>query len=164
MSGPGKGKLGGKGNDPDRQKESDTENAAWIQAIHDSDGKALIPPKGYQGKWEVGEYQQWLRIDTAPGQALTWVLYARRHGDQEPTFTRLPGESKISVTAGGQTDEILLGTSPAAGVAGQVVVRQAGKETVVLGPVALPALGQVTAEIPAYGTTQNTGAGTPPQP
>jgi hypothetical protein len=77
------------------------------------DGKALIPPKGYQGKWEVGEFQQWLRIDTAPGQALTSMLYARRRGEPEPTFAILPGKSSVSVTVGGQTDEILLGTSPA---------------------------------------------------
>ncbi len=151
MSGPGKWKLGGKGNDPEKQKASEAENAAWISGIHQSDGKSLIPPKGYQGKWEVGEYQQWLRIDTAPGQALTWVLYARRRGEPEPTFTILPNDAGVSVSVAGHTDEIRLGTSPAAGISGQVVVRQGGVDTVVLGLQAVPALGAVKEEIPAFG-------------
>lgn len=150
MSGPGKFKLTGKGNDPEKQQASNAENAAWIQDIHDSDGKSLIPPKGWKDKWEVGEYQQWLRIDTAPGHALTWVLYARRRGEPEPTFAILPNDAGVSVSLGGVTDEVLLGTIPAAGVAGQVVVRQGGKETIVLGPQAVPALGEVKHEIEPF--------------
>ncbi len=147
MSGPGKWKLSGKGHDPIQQQASDVEHAAWIAGIHASDGRSLIPPKGHQGKWEVGEYQQWLRIDTAPGQALTWVLYARRRGEAEPAFTILSDGAGVAVTVGGETDEILLGTTPKDGVAGQVVVRQGGRETVVLGPTALPPLGMVEHEI-----------------
>lgn len=147
----GKYKLSGKGNDPEKQKASDAENAAWIQGIHDSDGKSLIPPKGWKDKWEVGEYQQWLRIDTEPGQAMTWVLYARRRGEPAPTFTILPNESGVAVTVGGQTDEVLVSTTPGPGIAGQVVVRQGGKETVVLGATAVPPLGTVKEEIPAFG-------------
>ena len=67
MNGPGKWKLGGKGNDPEKQKASDAENAAWIKQIHDNDGRALIPPVGWKERWEVGECQQWLRLGSKPG-------------------------------------------------------------------------------------------------
>jgi hypothetical protein len=150
MSGPDRWKLAGKGHDPEKLKASQVENEAWIASIHDSDGKVLIPPRGWKGRWEVGEYQQWLRIDTAPGQALTWVLYARRRGEPEPAFAILRDGSGVSVSVGGATDEVHLGTTPGAGIAGQVVVVQGGIATVVLGPDAVPPLGQVEREIPAF--------------
>lgn len=150
MSGPGKWKLAGKGHDPAQKQASDEENAAWIKMIHDSDGRALIPPVGWSDKWEVGEYQQWLRIDTAPGQALTWVVYPRRRGEPEPTFAILDGGTGVAVSVGNTRDEIHLATTPAAGIAGQVVVRQGDISTVVLGPSAVPALGEVKGEIPAF--------------
>lgn len=151
MSGPGKWKLAGKGNDPAAKAASDAEHAAWIKGIHDSDGRTLIPPRGWTGRWEVGEYQQWLRIATAPGQAMTWVLYPRRRGEPEPDFAILPGGG-VAVGVGGRRDEIFIATTPAEGIPGQLVVRQDGQQTVVLGPAVVPALGTVRQEIAPVGT------------
>ncbi len=132
MNGPGKWKLTGKGNDAEKQKASDTENSDWIKQIHDSDGRALIPPVGWTDRWEVGECQQWLRLSSAPGTPVLWVLYARKTGAGEPEFTAIA--DGVRVKLGGESDEVVLSGSAA-------TVRQQGAETVVIAAGALPALG-----------------------
>jgi hypothetical protein len=151
MSGPGKWKSSGKGGDAAQKAADEAEHAAWIRQIHDSDGKALIPPQGWTGRWEVGEYQQWLRIDTAPGQAMTWVVYPRRRGDPEPGFAMLADGKGVSVAVAGQTDEVMIATTPAAGIPGQVVVKQGDRQTIVLGATAAPPLGTVADEVAPFG-------------
>ncbi len=115
-------------------------NAAWVARIRDSDGAALIPPAGWSGLWMVGEYQKWVRIPSAPGTPLLWVLYARKRGAPEPHFSTHGGDH-VRVELGGEADDITMATSAAG--PGQAVVVRAGAATVLLAPGTLPALGAV---------------------
>lgn len=132
MNGPGKWKLAGKGNDPEKQMASDAENADWLKQIHDSDGRALIPPVDWKERWEVGECQQWLRLSSTPGTPVLWVLYARKAGSPEPEFTAIADGVRVRLDT--EVDEVVLSGTAA-------MVRQQGTETAVITAGALPALG-----------------------
>jgi hypothetical protein len=69
------------------------------------------------------------------------VLYPYAKGTEPPKFESIPGG--VRVVHGGVTEEILLGTDPEAGMAGQAVFRRNGTETVLLAKGSLPALGEI---------------------
>jgi hypothetical protein len=114
------------------------DNAAWVETIKRTDGRALIPPEGWSKRWRVGEYQTWLRIATAPGTPLVWVLYPRRRGEAEPSFEVLPEAAGVRVRLGDAVEDIHLAASrPAAAIA----VQRGEAEAVLLKANALPPLG-----------------------
>lgn len=132
---------------PDARKDpvGHLEGAAWIQKIRETDGEALIPPVGWKDRWTEGEYQKWLRIETKPGTPILWVLYPHRRNEPEPRFETLAESSGVRVVLGGEAEEVYVNTVPAAGTAGQVVIRRSGRETVVLRSDAVPPLGRIKA-------------------
>ena len=81
-----------------------------------------------------------LRLQSAPGQEIAWVLYPRGAGEAAPTATQLaPGVTKV-VTAE-STDYVFLATTPLTftgegvefiGLAGAVRIAKDGKATLVL--------------------------------
>jgi hypothetical protein len=124
-----------------KNDKSADESAHWQKLIADTGGKALMPPPGWTQSWMYGEYQHWLRLNTAPGTPVAWVLYPYAKGTEPPKFESIPGG--VRVVHGGVTEEILLGTDPEAGMAGQAVFRRNGTETVLLAKGSLPALGEI---------------------
>jgi hypothetical protein len=103
MTGPGVYRKRG-------DKAGDDAAKAWAQQIRDTDGRALIPPKGWDKEWKVGEYQQWLKIEPA-GASTTWVLYPRKSGDAEPTFATT--EAGVTVSLGDERDTVELSATRA---------------------------------------------------
>ncbi len=93
----------------------------------------------------AGEYQKWAKVETAPDTPMLWVLYPKMRGDTEPKFEALADGSGVRVSLGNEIDEVLINTQPAAGMNGQAVVRQGGKETVLFPMDAIPALGKIEA-------------------
>ena len=89
---------------PTWQDPKEESSQQWFATIKATDGKALMPPPFWNASWMYGEYQKWLRIETAPGTPLTWVLYPYRRGTEPPELTRLT--DGVRVSAGKQTDEI----------------------------------------------------------
>ncbi|GEM_PF-2112842 len=111
--------------------------------IAKTNGKALIPPKGWTGTWMYGEYQHWLRLHSKPGTPIMWVLYPYPKGTKPPSFEPLADGSGVRVTLNGKSEEIYLSTTPASGQKGQAVFSRNGKEQVLLASDAVPALGQI---------------------
>ncbi len=98
-------------------------------------------PTGTSRDWIGGKEQHvTLRLQSAPGQEVAWVLYPRGDGDTAPTATQLaPGVTKIVTSAG--IDYVFLSTTPLAyagagvefaGLAGAVRVGKDGAATLVL--------------------------------
>ncbi|HOF86781.1 MAG TPA: hypothetical protein PLZ36_01585, partial [Armatimonadota bacterium] len=117
---------------------------------------AYNTPTGTSRDWVGGKEQHVaLRLRSAPGQEVAWVLYPRGAGEAAPKATRLaPGVTKI-VTAEG-TDYVFLSPRPLtytgggvefSGLAGAVRVAKNGKATLVLsaGPGKVGYNGQVIA-------------------
>ncbi|MCH8514630.1 MAG: hypothetical protein LAT83_23655 [Kiritimatiellae bacterium] len=116
---------------------------AWQNQIRETDGKALIPPRGWNETWLYGEYQQWVRLNTAPGTPVLWVLYPHQADGPQPAFETLADGQGVRVTLGDHTDEIHLATHPGEGIPGQALIRRNGEETLLLQADALPPLGQI---------------------
>ncbi|MGC9454049.1 MAG: hypothetical protein ACP5HU_04220 [Phycisphaerae bacterium] len=110
--------------------------------IRRTDGRALIPPEGWDGQWRVGEYQKWIKLHTAAGTPMLWVLYPVPRGEPEPTFETIDGGRGVRVTLGETTEEIFLNTDPG-DAPGQAVLRRNGREHVLLGPRAVPGIGEI---------------------
>ncbi len=102
---------------------------------------AYSKPAGASRDWVGGKEQHVaLRLQSAPGQEVAWVLFPRGVGEASPIATQLaPGVTKV-VTAEG-TDYVFLSTTPLeykgegiefAGSAGSVRVPKSGKPEVVL--------------------------------
>lgn len=115
----------------------------FIGLINDTEGKAMIPPKNWKASWMYGEYQHWLRLNTAPGTPILWVLYPYPKGTEPPKFESINNGSGVRVTVNGQSEEIWLGTQTEAPEAGQAVLRRNGKTQVLLPANQVPALGQI---------------------
>ena len=109
----------------------------------DKDGKPAVvsKPDRFGVKFNgVLEQHVALRLQSAPGQEIAWVLYPRGAGETAPTATPLaPSVTKV-VTAE-STDYVFLSTTPLAyagdgvefvGLAGAVRVAKDGKVTLVL--------------------------------
>jgi len=111
--------------------------------IHRTDGKALIPPKGWTGNWMYGEYQHWLRLHTKPGTPVLWVLYPYPKGTTPPAFETLAEGKGVRVTLNGKSEEIWLATEPAEGMGGQAVFQRNGSEKILLTSGQVPALGTI---------------------
>ncbi|MCC5847188.1 MAG: hypothetical protein JJU29_03765 [Verrucomicrobia bacterium] len=116
---------------------------AWRKLIEESDGKALIPPPGWTETWMYGEYQQWVRLETAPGTPVLWVLYPYERGTPQPTFETLANGTGVRVTLNGVSDEIFLATNPAEGIPGQAVIRRNGVERILLETEEVAPLGEI---------------------
>jgi hypothetical protein len=114
------------------------ESAPWLDQIRKTRGEALIQPHNWRGPWPYGEYQKWLRVETAPGTPLLWVLHARPRGSAAPRFTPLPGG--VRVTIGDRSEDVFLDSR-----AGARVVRD-GQSHQILAPDSLPPLGQIRDE------------------
>ncbi|TVR17528.1 MAG: hypothetical protein EA401_00385, partial [Planctomycetota bacterium] len=100
------------------------DHAAWHELREATDGKAMIPPPGWSETWLYGEYQHWLRLNTAPGTPVLWVLYPYKKGEEQPSFESLADGTGVRVSLGDEVQEIYLATDPAEGVAGQAVIRR----------------------------------------
>jgi hypothetical protein len=122
MNGPGIYKV--------RQNaESEAANKVWLDKVRDTNGQALIPPVGWNKTWTVGEYQKWIRVETAPNTPMTWILYPHKPGTPMPTFeTRDDGS--IRVTLDGESETVYLGTTSTD--AGQAWIEQSGTRTTLL--------------------------------
>ncbi|MFP4053553.1 MAG: hypothetical protein ACLFV7_06800, partial [Phycisphaerae bacterium] len=107
---------------------------AFAKRVLETDGKALIVPPFWKGKWTPGEYQVWLRVQTAAGAPITWVLYPHKRGQEAPTIERIADGKGVRVTLGEESEEIYLATEPAEGQNGQVTVRRDGQTHVILPP------------------------------
>jgi hypothetical protein len=100
-------------------------------------GEASLIPEGFrlgEDRWREGELQQWVRVRAAPGRPLLVVLYPYRRGEAVPAFEALADGRGVRVSLGQEAEEVFLATDSAEGVAGQAVIRRAGRETVLLGP------------------------------
>jgi hypothetical protein len=100
-------------------------------------------PAGGSRNWIEGnkkEQQVMLRLESAPGEEVAWVLFPRGAGEAAPTATRLaPGVTKVITGEG--TDYVFLSTTPLdfkgegiefAGTVGTVRVPKAGEPELLL--------------------------------
>lgn len=79
------------------------ETQPWLDRIAATRGLALVPPAGWRAVWPLGEYQKWLRIETAGGESLIWVLYPYAKGSPPPQFDRV-GAAGVRVTVDGESE------------------------------------------------------------
>ncbi len=112
----------------------------YFDRIKETDGKTLMPPPGWEGTWQSGEYQLWLRCHTAPGSAALWVMVPYDRGGPEPKIETLEGGTAIRVSVGEESDVISM---PGTGHA--VTLTRGGQTTTLLEADALPPLGEVPA-------------------
>ena len=68
----------------------------WHDLLHDTKGRAMTPPKNWDSTWTYGETQQWLRLETAPGSTLIYVIYPHKSA-QKPVFKVENGHIVIEV-------------------------------------------------------------------
>jgi len=108
------------------------ETQPWLDQIAQTRGLALIPPVGWRAPWPYGEYQTWLRVETAGGEALLWVLCPYAKGSPAPRCERV-GEHGVRVSVGAESEVVTLDSAAGATVRG----------TTILGPGRLPALGEM---------------------
>lgn len=132
--------------DTSGRSADEAERARWRRLLQETDGRALMPPPNWQGTWLQGEYQRWVRLNTAPGTPVLWVLYPYEKGGEVPQFERLADGTGVRVSLNGQWQEIYMATDPAEDIPGQVVVRQADGQTVLLERGVVPALGEIRHE------------------
>ena len=83
-----------------------------------------MPPPGWTGTWTYGECQRWLRISSKPGTPVTIIVYPYKRGTPEPVIAR-DGDT-ITVTAGGISERIVLGTAAGASI-GEATLLEPGK-------------------------------------
>lgn len=118
-------------------------NQEWYRTIRETNGLALVPPVGWNANWMYGERQVWLRLHTAPGTPVLWVLYPYRQGTEQPTIEPLADGTGVRLTLGEHSEEIFLATNPADGIAGQAVIRRDGVEEVLIAADSVGALGTI---------------------
>lgn len=129
--------------------EDEAQQKAWHDKIRQTDGQALIPPEGWNDRWLVGEYQRWLKVSTAPGSAITWVLYPARQGATAPRLESInaPGDAGesmpgVRVTLGGSSEQVWMSTT-AHPELGHAAVRRDGQTNVLIRAGDLPPLGRI---------------------
>ena len=128
--------FGGYNKFPDDLGEDQFPTRDWVGA----DGAAVPVRKIRRSFLRVKERHVALRLQSAPGHEVAWVLYPRGAGEPAPTVAQLaPGVTKV-ITAE-STDYVFLSTIPLAykgegvtfsGLAGAVRVAKDGKATLVL--------------------------------
>lgn len=123
--------------------ETQPDFVSWRNLLQETNGKALMPPSGWNKTWLYGEIQHWIRLNTRPGTPVMWVLYPTDPGEEAPTFESLADGTGVRLTLNGESQEIYLATNPTEGVAGQAVLRRDGQETVLIPLDAVPALGEI---------------------
>ena len=96
----------------------------WFERIKATDGRALIPPRGWSKPWHFGEYQVWLRCAMPGGRAVTWVMYAYPRGQTPPTFERVDATT-VRIAHGGKEERVSINDQA-------VSVTRDGSSTVVL--------------------------------
>jgi len=79
----------------------------WFSTIEKTNGQALTIPPGWRESWMYGEYQKWLRVETDPGAAMTWVLFPFPKKSPLPVVEKIDGGMNISWK--GQTDAVKFG-------------------------------------------------------
>jgi len=109
----------------------------WLDHIGKTEGKALLPPPGWEGPWRYGEYQKWLRVPVEGNSGTTWVLYPYKRGSEAPKIETIDGGNGVRISLGNEVDEIMVSTE------GGVQVKQNGKPTTLLKPGELPPLGEI---------------------
>jgi len=112
----------------------------YFERIRQTDGKALMPPPGWEGTWQSGEYQLWLRCHTAPGSSALWVMVPYDRGGPEPTIETRDDGTAIRVSVGDASEVIAM---PGTGHA--VTLTRDGRTTTLLDADALPPLGEIPA-------------------
>lgn len=116
----------------------DKENPGYGERIAQTQGKALIPPPGWDGEWKSGEYQVWLRCHTKPGSSVLWVIVPYAAGGDPPRIERSADGAGLTVSVGEVSETIMLpGTGAAA------TITRDGQTTDLLAADALPPLGQI---------------------
>lgn len=124
-----------------KREEVEQNRKAWRDAIEATQGRALMPPPGWNSKWMYGESQVWLRLNTAPGSATTWVLYPHHRDAQTPTITKR-ADGSVSIKVGDSEDIISIGSQ-----AGVHLTRN-GKSTPLIAAGELPPMGEIDARAP----------------
>ena len=125
------------------QWQNPSKSQDWFKQIADTKGLALAQPHGWSNNWMYGEHQIWLRLHTAPGTPVTWVLYPYKRGTTPPIIEPLADGTGARITLGDESEEIFLATNPSEGVAGQVVVRRGGAEEILIPAGQVGALGSI---------------------
>jgi len=116
----------------------DNDNPGYAQRLHDTHGKALIPPPGWTGQWKSGEYQVWLRCHTKPGTPVLWVIMPYDAGGDPPRITPTEDGRGLRVTRGELSETVML-----PGTVGGASITRDGTTTHLLGADALPPLGRI---------------------
>lgn len=121
------GPLGDTPVPPDTKPE-----AVWAKKVHESKGKALIPPKNWTSTWMFGEYQQWLRLYMKPNTSPLWVLFPTEPNGEKPTFAPTEDGAGLSITFRGETCEVRLSSEHGASVS------RNGSSQSILDPLSAP--------------------------
>ncbi|MBE7464209.1 MAG: hypothetical protein HS116_12080 [Planctomycetes bacterium] len=129
----------GRSSDPKNPKST----VRWRRLIEKTGGKALMPPPGWTASWMYGEYQLWLRLSTAPGSTLAYVMYPYKHGAPRPEITSLPDGGGVRVSLGEASDEIHFKPN------GECLIRSGEKTTILLREGEVPALCAIPSSPPA---------------
>lgn len=135
-------KRTGKAGDPGVDEDA-AAATAWEKLIHETGGRALLPPPGWSKPWTYGEIQLWARISTKPGSPILWALIPRPAGGPAATVERTADGHGLRVSLGGAVDEITCSSERG------VRVLRGGTEEVLLKPGELPALGAIPRDRPA---------------
>ena len=103
----------------------------WHELVHKTKGRVLMPPKNWNSTWTYGENQQWLRLESAPGSSLLYVIYPHKPG-AKVNFSG--DENSLTVELNGQKETIVINDG--------VLVEKGGKKTELLKSGILKHLGQ----------------------
>ena len=77
----------------------------WHDKVHNTEGRVLMPPKNWKANWTYGEVQQWLRLETAPGSSMIYVIYPHKPGKK----AKLSGdENSVTIEVNGQKETIFI--------------------------------------------------------
>lgn len=130
------------------QREQIAENSRkWQEAIDRTEGRAMMPPPGWDQPWLFGEAQIWLRMSTYPGTPTTWILYPYKRGTPQPVITR-SNDGRVSVKIGDTVETIEIGSE-----VGMSIERN-GVKTTLLTPDRLPGMGQIPEDAPVVNETR----------
>ena len=105
----------------------------WHDKAHATEGRVLMPPKNWNSSWTYGENQQWLRLETAPGSSMLYIIYPHKPGKR----AKLSGdENSITVEVNGQKEIVFINDG--------VRISDNGKESELLKSGTLKDLGQLS--------------------
>lgn len=105
----------------------------WFDKVHDTGGRILMPPKNWQANWTYGEVQQWLRLESAPGTSVIYIIYPHKTG-QKATLSG--DENSVTVELGGHKETVYINDGAS--------IEVKGKKTELLKPGLLKPLGELS--------------------